>query len=101
MIILHAAFEVAGEEAHWEGEAEVRNGEEDIAFKVAEGVGGDVFCVLGEFIDSDDRKKRGVFDEGHELSGERWKNRSKGLWKNDVPQCLGGGESDGGGGFKL
>jgi hypothetical protein len=54
MIILHAAFEVAGEEAHWEGEAEVRNGEEDIAFKVAEGVGGDVFCVLGEFIDSDD-----------------------------------------------
>ena len=57
MIILHAAFEVAGEEAHGEGEAEVRNGEEEIAFKVAESVGGDVLCVLSEFVDSDDRKK--------------------------------------------
>ena len=54
MIILHTAFEVAREEAHWEGEGEVSDGEEEIAFEVAEGVGRDVFRVLGEFVDTDD-----------------------------------------------
>lgn len=57
MIILHTAFEVAREEAHWEGEGEVGDGEEEIAFEVAKRVGSNVFCVLGEFINADDGEK--------------------------------------------
>lgn len=54
MVIMDAALEVSGKEGDREGEDQVGDGEQEIAFEVAEGVGGDVFRVLGEFVDTDD-----------------------------------------------